>query len=266
MSFVPSKTKKDALGRLGAALGYDFPLYVGSSVPKELFTAATHRAGVSDDGQMPDRAERVVEKAGLVWDSKCDSRDTPSGGGATVTLVGLNRLLEAIQLLTGSAVPQPEVDEPFGLQYRARTSEITADPMELTLDWDKLDQATQAHQDLEKALAQYVSTLGVSPRSPKPSEPAFDVAWQFNGTTVVVEVKSANESNRRQQMRLGIGQVLEYQGILRDNAPGDDYRAVLLLSIAPDGIDYLLSAESGVLVIGPGQFNELMLENLLPLA
>lgn len=265
MSFEPSKTKADALKRLGQALGYEFPLYVGSSVPKELFTAATRRAHVADEGSMPVRAERVVLAAGLQWGKDCDSRSTPSGGGATVTLTGLNRLLEAIQILgtfNGSAVPEPETEE-FGQPYVTKTGAVTAEPVTLTQDWNALDESTRAHQALESALADYVRSLGVEPRSPRAAEPQFDLAWQYDGTTVVVEVKSATDANHRQQARLGVGQVLEYAAILQDNAPAD-YRTVLLLGQPPEPLDYLLAANSGVLVIGEAQFNELALDGLAP--
>jgi len=265
--FESSKTKRDALRRLGELLGFKFDLARGSTIPTALFTAATQRAHVSDDGQMPDRAERVVRLAGLEWDRKCDSRHTPSGGGATVTLTGLNRLLEALERLgvTAPNAPSAELQEEFGSPYRPATGGVGAEPVELVRNWDALDDSTRIHSDLQNALATYVSSLGIDPKSPKPYEPMFDLAWVYGETTVVVEVKSANDDNHRQQVRLGIGQVLEYVSVLNDASVGD-YRPVLVLSEAPDPVDYLLAANTGVVVIGSDQFNELGLEDLVPLA
>jgi hypothetical protein len=48
---------------------------------------------------MPQRAQRIVEAAGLQWTEVHDSTKTPSRGGSTVTLAGLNRVLEALLLL-----------------------------------------------------------------------------------------------------------------------------------------------------------------------
>ncbi len=70
-----------------------------------MFTDAARRAGVSTEGTMPERAQRVVEAAGLNWDPTFDSRDTPSGGGSTVTLGGLERLIEALQVRDGARSP-----------------------------------------------------------------------------------------------------------------------------------------------------------------
>jgi hypothetical protein len=266
MSFEPSKTKGDALRRIGDLLGYKFDLSEGSTVPTALFTAAAQRAGVSDSGSMPVRGERVVQKAGLLWDSKCDSRNAPSGGGSTVTLTGLNRLLEALMALGVSTPAAPPIDtgETLGISYRERTGGVEAAPTALLQDWNALDESSRAHMELQNSLADYVRSLNVEPRSPSPSDPAFDLAWEHDGTTVVVEVKSANDANHRQQARLGIGQVLEYAAILNDSLAGD-YRPVLLLGEAPSDLDYLLATSSGVVVIGPDQFNELGLEELLPL-
>lgn|GEM_PF-5120073 len=265
MTFEPSKSKGDALRRLSDLLGYEFDLSIGSTVPSALFTAATRRAGVSDEGSMPVRGERVVRAAGLTWDEKCDSRNAPSGGGSTVTLTGLNRLLEALQALGVRAPEMGQVDAiTLGSEYRLAVGGVVAEPVELVREWDALDRATRAHQNLQNSLASYVEELGVEPRSPKQQEPAFDLAWEFEGSLVVVEVKSVLDANRRQQVRLGVGQVLEYVALLNDAAPGD-YRPVLLLEQPPDPVDYLLAASTGVVVIGPDQFNELGLENLLPL-
>lgn len=266
MSFEASRTKGDALRRIGDLLGFKFNLSEGSTIPTALFTAASQRAGVSDGGSMPVRGERVVQKAGLVWDSKCDSRSAPSGGGSTVTLTGLNRLLEALMALGVStpSVPPSDTGEALGSPYRQQTGGVTADAVELLHDWNALDESSRAHMQLQNSLADYVQLLGVEPRSPRPFEPAFDLAWEHDGTTVVVEVKSANDANHRQQARLGVGQVLEYAAILNDGSAGD-YRPVLLLGQAPTDLDYLLATSSGVIVIGPDQFNELGLEDLLPL-
>lgn len=266
MSFVPSRSKGDALRRLGELLGEKFDLSRGSTVPTALFSAAAEAAGVPNVGQMPERAERVVTKAGIEWDNKCDSRNTPSGGGATVTLTGLNRLLEALLKIGVRAPESPSsgVEEELGVPYIYGHAELTAGSSEQLRDWDALDRSTKVHMDLQNSLAEYIRELGLDPKSPNTNEPQFDIAWRHGTTDVVVEVKSVNSDNRRQQVRLGIGQVLEYVSILNDVVAGD-YRPVLLLSETPIEIDYLTANYTGVIIIGPDQFAELGLEDLAPL-
>lgn len=95
---APRVGKAAALDRLGQLLGRRYDLGVGSSVPSAVFDDAAVVAGVPGEGSMPERAQRVVEAAGLPWDTTFDSRNSPSGGGSTVTLAGLERLIEAIEI------------------------------------------------------------------------------------------------------------------------------------------------------------------------
>jgi len=272
MKLSALKTKKDILNSFNDLLGLNLEIGKGSSVPSALFKATARVARVSEVGQMPIVAERVVKKAGLTWGREHDSTHSRSGGGGTVTFQGLKRLLEAVLILEGKyRTPNefecgetPELDDSLGVPYIHRSSSIQADPKVIEADWQALDQATQAHQLLEKKLAEFAKANGVLPLSPKQSEPQYDIAWEYAGTTVVVEVKSANESNRRQQARLGIGQVLEFVALLRDADEDRVFRPALLLGIEPDNTDYLLAHESGVTIIGPNQFNYLFIEDLAP--
>ncbi len=101
----PTSRKGAALARLAELLGEPYELGRGSSIPSRMFTDAARRVGVSTAGTMPERAQRVVEAAGLNWDPTFDSRDTPSGGGSTVTLGGLERLIEALEARDGARSP-----------------------------------------------------------------------------------------------------------------------------------------------------------------
>jgi serine/threonine-protein kinase HipA len=98
----PRVGKAAALDRLGALLDRRYELGVGSSVPSAVFDDAARRAGVATGGTMPERAQRVVEAAGLPWDATFDSRNSPSGGGSTVTLAGLERLIDALEIHLGA--------------------------------------------------------------------------------------------------------------------------------------------------------------------
>jgi hypothetical protein len=80
-------------------------------------------------------------------------------------------------------------------------------------DPDKVDRGTTAHKDTQDALAEALRDAGLKPRSPKPGDPAFDIAWRDDdaeGTAFICEVKSLTSENETWQVRLAIGQVLDY--------------------------------------------------------
>lgn len=70
----------------------------GSSTPSNMPQALARRYRVLYDS-MPKTAARITRAAGLAWDSTHDSQSTPSGGGSTIQLSGLRRLLEAVRLV-----------------------------------------------------------------------------------------------------------------------------------------------------------------------
>lgn len=91
--------KADLVRRLASMLGVPDPgIGVGSSIPSDLFAVMARRVGVPP-GSMPEVGEAVTRKAGIAWDRDCDSRSSTSGGGSTVTAVGLARLVAALQRL-----------------------------------------------------------------------------------------------------------------------------------------------------------------------
>lgn len=80
------------------------------------------------------------------------------------------------------------------------------DPVELTLDLDQLDRGTAAHEATLMALNTHLTGAG---RLPGSGCPRFDLGWQVGSSLHVAEVKSLSGSET-QQIRLGLGQVLEY--------------------------------------------------------
>lgn len=92
--FNDADSKSAALSSIGRILRRRYDLGVGSSVPQQLFTDAAHFAGISDKGAMPERARRIVQAAGLEWTTAHYS------AGSTVTLSGLNRVLDALLVLS----------------------------------------------------------------------------------------------------------------------------------------------------------------------
>jgi hypothetical protein len=100
VGFEKATLKQDAVYRICDLLGIQrIEVSVGSTEPAEIFIEACRQLGLWHEGTKPEMAERVTRRAGLSWDEACDSRSTPSGGGSTVTLKGLNRVLEALEQL-----------------------------------------------------------------------------------------------------------------------------------------------------------------------
>lgn len=94
-----AETKQDVLNDICRLLGIrSHSVGVGSSLPSEVFLVMKRRLRTSGQS-MPEIAQAVVDRAGLRWDAECDSRGTLSGGGSTVTLVGLQRVRRALNQL-----------------------------------------------------------------------------------------------------------------------------------------------------------------------
>jgi hypothetical protein len=73
-----------------------------------------------------------------------------------------------------------------------------------------VERGTQGHAITQNRLAEHLRSLGAEPRSPRASEPNFDVAWQVGSQVFVAEIKSLTLRNEEKQLRLGLGQVLRY--------------------------------------------------------
>lgn len=100
------------------------------------------------------------------------------------------------------------------------------------LNLDEYGSGLREHRSLEGHLAAWATGNGLIPRSPGLGDPNFDVVWKASdGSHVVVEVKSTTRANRQHQLRLGLGQVLEFQWVLAKTYPS--VKAVLYVSENP---------------------------------
>lgn len=92
--------KQEVLNDITELLGMDriVPLGVGSSIPSEVFEIAAQRVGVPS-GSMPEICEAIVLKSGQIYSPDFDSRKTFSGGGSTVTLLGLQAMRGSLRQL-----------------------------------------------------------------------------------------------------------------------------------------------------------------------
>jgi hypothetical protein len=104
----------------------------------------------------------------------------------------------------------------FGNEYRTADEFTTVEARDpFATDPALVERSVRGHAATQNCLAQHIRSMGIEPRSPKPDEPNFDVAWRVSDKTFVAEVKSVTPSNEEKQLRLGLGQVLRYADQLR---------------------------------------------------
>jgi len=258
-----ARTKQEALNRLCLILGAEpMELSTGSTIPAEVFYLAARRAGVAPEGSMPEIGEAVAHAAGLVWGTDCDSRDTPSGGGSTVTLVGMNRLIDALERLKPAPPPPGPGPGPFGQPYIEAHGGIEAPEAFFTRNWDALDRATRAHAALQNELAAFVRSRGLETLTPRLGiDPGFDIGWRCSRGLVVAEVKTVTDQNRRQQVRLGLGQILDYRWHVAQVQP-DAVLGVLATNDPMTEVESSFCGASGITTTWPDVFSESLAELL----
>ncbi len=76
----------------------DLEMGTAGSIPRRFFSALCEEFGFPDSGNAIEVSRRIVVDAGLEWDSAADSSSSPSGGGGTITLKGLQLLLQAVTI------------------------------------------------------------------------------------------------------------------------------------------------------------------------
>jgi hypothetical protein len=106
-------------------------------------------------------------------------------------------------------------------------------PVDLTLDLSLLDKGRAAHESTVAALIAHLSGQALKARTHAPGAPEFDAGWSNGRDVFVAEVKSLTGAREDQQIRLGIGQVLDYTYQLRSAHPGRRIRPVLVLEKRP---------------------------------
>lgn len=115
------------------------------------------------------------------------------------------------------------------------------------VDIAALDKATRRHMQLQDRLADELLERGVEPRSPGSEEPQFDLVFEHAGVAYVVEAKTGDPVVS-QQVRIGVGQVLEYCHLAR-GAIAADVRPVLLLEAEPPDPWQGLSKDLGITIL-----------------
>ncbi|MFJ3302451.1 hypothetical protein ACIPSA_04895 [Streptomyces sp. NPDC086549] len=130
-----------------------------------------------------------------------------------------------------ATISAPEVE--IGQDYVAPDESVTPTPATQSApDPDLVGRNLSTHRRLQNELAKQAQNRGFTALSPDVSDPDFDLAWRdTEGRLTVCEVKSLTPANEARQLRVGLGQVLDYQDQLSDRAP--DVSAVLWVEREP---------------------------------
>ncbi len=82
---------------------------IGSSIPRVFFSDIASEMGLQEGPTMPQTARAIVESMHLDWHEDFSSEFSPSGGGSTVTRLGLLQVLNAALIFKGMApLPLPQ--------------------------------------------------------------------------------------------------------------------------------------------------------------
>jgi hypothetical protein len=120
-------------------------------------------------------------------------------------------------------------------------------------DLDELDRRTKEHNTLVDRVREAIVRRDLEPASPLSRECRFDIGWigpparRRIGRSLsplhLVEVKTTLPETERQQIRLGLGQILGYRQWEQAIDPQRSIHAHLILSRKPHhGLNYLLDA------------------------
>ena len=171
-------------------------------------------------------------------------------------LVDLFPQLRVVGSPEANVIPLNNPAEPGGTYRRAdeEASVGAFDPMQV--DPAVVERGTRGHAVTQNALADYLEARGIEPRSAKAEEPSFDVAWEVGGTLFVAEVKSVTNKNEESQLRLGLGQLLQYRHVLATRYTGAVV-GVLVTERKPPQVWVDLCNELRVQIVWPGAFERL---------
>lgn len=121
-------------------------------------------------------------------------------------------------------------------------------------DPSERDRSTQVHRSLENWLIAQLRDAGFEPLDPA-GEPYFDLAWLIEGRLFVCEVKSSANSEVH-QLRLGLGQILQYRHMLRTRL-GDSITVCILIESKPADARWIdVCADQDVLLFWPSLWDD----------
>lgn len=129
---------------------------------------------------------------------------------------------------------------------------------DLTLDLSFLDKASAVHELTVGSLIVHLSEQGIEARTHAPGAPEFDAGWSRGADVFIAEVKSLTGAREDQQIRLGVGQVLDYSHQIRTKYPKCRIQPVLVLEKRPSDARWsTLAQEVGIRLTWAPEFARL---------
>lgn len=180
-----------------------------------------------------------------------------NGSSRSVIMFRLRPVGELVATDAGPARPLTIPHTRLSSPYRRATVTRSERSEPFAVDPDVIDRGLQGHVDTQNQLEAAAAAAGMATFSPGPADLNFDLAWrQMDGTVFVAEVKSLTASNQTGQIRLGLGQILDYAHALRN--VGEQVVAVLAVEAEPQSGRWLdVCASVGVQLVWPETFAHL---------
>lgn len=135
---------------------------------------------------------------------------TRGSDGAVVEVKGLVAILNGLSVWARNPQAGPPEAAFIGAPYRPVTASSGIGVVLIERDPAAMERALAGHSRTQNLLADFVASRGFAPLSPVELSLQFDTAWETRSHVWVAEVKSMSEQNETIQLRLGLGQVLEY--------------------------------------------------------
>ena len=119
----------------------------------------------------------------------------------------------------------------LGQPYRTASGTVPNPREPFEFDPHELERTTEEHMRAQDRIAEALKELGATVCSPIGGGPDYDIAWVFRNRRFVAEVKTTRDANISKQLRLGLGQIMEYRHQM--SLDGTEPRAVLIAAGKP---------------------------------
>jgi len=118
--------------------------------------------------------------------------------------------------------------------YRRASTEVAEAGVAYVVDPAELDERTRDHMRLQNHFADFLASAGVRPLSTQGID--VDLAWidEDSDRVVVGEIKTLSPVNEKRQIRLGLGQLLDYLDQFANQE--QDARGVLVVEHEPSDL------------------------------
>jgi len=140
----------------------------------------------------------------------------------------------------------------LGRTYVEADESLPMAPEQVGSNPDLSGRGREAHARTQNLLAAALEAAGLTPLSPRPEDPQFDIAWITDNEVWACEVKSLRPQNELSQMHSAIGQVIDYAHRLDDQRP---IRKMIAVEQQPTSDHWVAEcAAQGIVLVWPDGF------------